>query len=63
METNTEIKKCRCGYHLIVYIISYNYEMQKKPQYRFFDGHSGNYEQSYVCPGCHDRLDYLTLVE
>lgn len=61
METSTEIKKCRCGYHIIVYIISYNEESLKAPCFHYFDGHSGNYEQTYVCPGCHDRLDYITL--
>lgn len=59
METITEFKRCRCGYDIIVYLI--NYESGKPPQFHFFDGHSGNYEQTYVCPGCHDRLDYIIL--
>jgi len=59
MRSGSEIKVCRCGYHIIVYsIIS---ELDKPTRYRYFDGHSGNYEQTYVCPGCHDRLDYQIL--
>ena len=61
MNTDTEIKKCKCGYHIIVYSIRYNVETKKEPRFHFFDGHSGNYEQTYVCPGCNGRLDYMTL--
>jgi hypothetical protein len=57
--TDTVIKTCRCGYNILVYIISYEYD--KPTQYRYLDGHSGNYQQCYVCPGCHDRLDYERL--
>lgn len=59
METVTEFKQCKCGYNIIVYLISY--ESGKPSRFHFFDGHSGNYEQTYVCPGCYDRLDYMTL--
>ena len=59
MSNISELKQCRCGYVIIVYTIKYEFE--KPSQYRFFDGHSGDYQQCYVCPGCHDRLDYLTL--
>ena len=59
MNTETEFKQCKCGYSIIVYVLTY--EMGQETQFRFFDGHSGNYEQTYVCPGCHDRLDYATL--
>ena len=55
----SEIKRCKCGYSIIVYTISYMFDRQ--PQYRFFDGHSGDYQQCYVCPGCKERLDYMTL--
>jgi len=58
-DTVSEIKKCRCGYHIIVYVIKHI--EGKPPHYHYFDGHSGNYQQCYVCPGCHDRLDYLDL--
>jgi len=54
-----EFKKCRCGYILIVYVLSY--ESEKPPYYHYFDGHSGNYKQCYVCPGCKDRLNYMNL--
>jgi len=54
-----EFKSCKCGYNIIVYVIEYS--RNKSDNYHFFDGHSGNYEQTYVCPGCHDRLDYITL--
>ena len=58
-DTISEIKKCRCGYHIIVYTIKHS---EGKPaHYHYFDGHSGNYQQCYVCPGCHDRLDYTRL--
>jgi len=59
MSKISEFKQCKCGYSIIVYVISY--EHGKQPRYHYFDGHSGNYEQTYVCPGCHDRLDYITL--
>ena len=59
MNTDTEIKRCKCGYHIIVYAIGF--ESGRPPLFHFFDGHSGNYEQTYVCPGCHDRLDCMTL--
>ena len=55
----TEFKQCRCGYPILVYVIQH--EHGKEPYYHFFDGNSGNYEQIFVCPGCKDRLDYLTL--
>ena len=59
MDRISEFKQCKCGYSIIVYVISY---ASKRPsRYHYFDGHSGNYEQTYVCPGCHDRLDYITL--
>jgi hypothetical protein len=56
----SEFKQCRCGYSIIVYVIEYE-KTGKAPQFRFFDGHSGDYQQCFVCPGCHDRLDYMTL--
>ena len=59
MSEASEIKQCKCGYNFIVYSIEYRFD--KSDSYRFFDGNSGNYEQTYVCPGCHDRLDYSTL--
>jgi hypothetical protein len=52
-------KKCRCGYHIIVYVTAY--ESGKPSYYHYFDGHSGDYRQCYVCPGCKDRIDYLRL--
>ena len=55
----SEFKICKCGYSIIVYVIEY--ESKKSSHYHYFDGYSGNYEQTYVCPGCHDRLDYITL--
>jgi len=55
----SEIKQCKCGYSIIVYSIEYR--SNKPDSYRYIDGNSGNYEQTYVCPGCHDRLDYNTL--
>ena len=58
-ETDVAPKQCRCGYFILVYIISFQHD--KPPQYRYFDGHSGDYQQCYVCPGCHDRLDYERL--
>ena len=58
-ERVAEFKKCRCGYMIIVYVISY--ESEKPNYYHYFDGHSGDYQQCYVCPGCKDRLDYLNL--
>lgn len=57
----SEFKQCRCGYSIIVYTISY--ESDKPQKYRYFDGHSGDYQQCYVCPGCHERLDYENLGE
>lgn len=57
--TDSEPRMCRCGYPILVYVISYEYD--KPSQYRYFDGLSGNYEQTYICPGCQDRLDYITL--
>jgi len=59
MDTSVEPRSCKCGYAILVYVISY--EHGKPTNYHYFDGHSGNYEQTYVCPGCQDRLDYLTL--
>lgn len=59
MTNDTEIRKCRCGYHIIVHVLTY--EFGQETQFRFFDGHSGNYEQTYVCPGCSIRLDYMKL--
>ncbi len=59
MDRISEFKTCKCGYSIIVYVIEY--ESKKPPRYHYFDGCSGNYEQTYVCPGCHDRLDYITL--
>lgn len=50
---NTEFKQCKCGYNILVY--------KNRKIYVFIDGHSGNYEQVDSCPGCHDRLEYLTL--
>lgn len=61
MDTISEPKTCRCGYSILVYVI--NYEHNRPPKYHYFDGYSGNYEQTYVCPGCQDRLDYITLGE
>ncbi len=55
----SEIKRCRCGYHIIVYVIEHI--EGKPPHYHYFDGHSGDYQQCYVCPGCHDRLNYMKL--
>lgn len=55
-----EYKKCKCGYSILVYVNQSNYD-SNKILYVFFDGHSGNYEQTFVCPGCKDRIDYLTL--
>jgi len=55
----SEIRRCRCGYYIIVYEIKH---IEGKPShYHYFDGHSGNYQQCYVCPGCHDRLNHLDL--
>jgi len=59
MNTDTIPKTCRCGYPILVYIIEYDND--KPTQYHYFDGLSGNYEQTYICPGCKDRLDYITL--
>lgn len=55
-----EFKQCRCGYNILVYVNQSEYDSEKI-LYIFIDGHSGNYEQTFVCPGCHDRLDYHTL--
>lgn len=55
----SEFKVCRCGYSIIVYVIVF--ESGKEPQYRYFDGHSGDYRQCYICPGCKERLDYMSL--
>ena len=57
--TDSEPRMCRCGYPILVYVISY--EHNKPPECHYFDGLSGNYEQTHVCPGCQDRLDYITL--
>lgn len=59
IDTISEIKRCRCGYHVIVYTIEHI--EGKPPHYHYFDGHSGDYRQCYVCPGCHDRLDHNRL--
>lgn len=59
MNTNAEYRKCKCGYNILVYVIYSSND--KPPKYHYFDGHSGNYEQVFVCPGCHDRLNYMTL--
>ena len=56
----TEFRSCRCGYSILIYVNQSEYD-EAKVHYIFFDGHSGNYEQTFVCPGCHDRLDYFTL--
>lgn len=53
----TEFKRCRCGYSILVYLTKNKSGMH----YFFIDGHSGNYDQVDTCPGCQDRLDYLTL--
>ena len=58
----SEFKRCRCGYSIIVYTITSDHD-ENKISHRFFDGHSGDYRQCWVCPGCHDRLDYITLNE
>jgi len=55
----SEFKRCKCGYSIIVYTIEYMFN--KPPRYSYFDGHSGDYQQCYICPGCKDRLDYLNL--
>ena len=58
----TEFKQCRCGYSILVYVNQSQYD-ESKIHYVFIDGHSGNYGQVFICPGCHDRIDYLTLEE
>lgn len=58
MNTDNEPRMCRCGYPILVYI---SYEHDRPSKYHYFDGLSGNYEQTYVCPGCQDRLNYETL--
>ena len=54
-----EFKECRCGYSIIVYVTQY--ESNKPQYYHYFDGHSGDYRQCFVCPGCKDRLNYMKL--
>lgn len=57
MKTGTELKRCRCGYTVLVYIT------RNKKGYRvhFVDTNSGNYDQTYVCPRCSARLEYKML--
>jgi hypothetical protein len=55
----SEIKKCRCGYSIITYTVQS--EIDSSVLYQFFDGHSGDYRQCFICPGCKDRLSYMTL--
>lgn len=68
MERTTEFKRCKCGHVIIVYKLSVDMEYvpvgevaYKPTQYRYFDAHSGNHDQCFVCPECHIRLDYKTL--
>ena len=58
-DTMSEFKQCRCGYSIIVYVIAYAND--RPSHYHYFDGHSGDYQQCYLCPGCRDRLDYMKL--
>ena len=59
MDRISQFRKCRCGYSIIVYIVE---SVHDEPlYYHYFDGHSGDYKQVFVCPGCHDRLNYETL--
>ena len=53
----TEFKRCKCGYSVLVYIMSNKSALK----YVFIDGHSGNYEQVDTCPGCQEKLDYVML--
>lgn len=55
----TGFRHCKCGYSILVYETMPG--INNDSYHVFFDGHSGNYEQTYTCPGCHDYLDYLTL--
>jgi hypothetical protein len=59
MDRVSEFKRCKCGYSIIVYTIENHHH--KPPHYHFFDGHSGDYRQCFVCPGCKERLHYMTL--
>ena len=58
MTSITEFRQCRCGYSIMVYPVK---RADGELHFHFFDGHSGNYEQLAECPGCQDRLDYITL--
>jgi hypothetical protein len=60
MIRDTEFRRCKCGHELIVYMLTP--EPEYKPNmYRYFDRNSDDYTQVFVCPECHDRLDYRTL--
>ena len=61
MQQISEFKKCKCGYDIIMYTLKSEHGITPD-MYRYFDGHSGNHEQIYVCPSCKDRLDYRTLL-
>ena len=59
MDRISEFRRCKCGYIVLVYMIENHHN--KPPHYHFFDGHSGNYQQCFICPGCKERLNYMTL--
>lgn len=54
---------CRCGYPILVYVIRKKDTTGRTIQdIVYIDGHSGNYEPTYECPGCHSDLNYGTLL-
>jgi hypothetical protein len=55
----TEIKNCRCGYPIMAYLEVID---DRGPEViKYIDGLSGNYEETLVCPGCKDGLEYTML--
>jgi hypothetical protein len=61
MSTNTEFRRCKCGYNVLVYLETANFRNAYKDVYTFFDGQSGNHEVIYTCPNCYEVLNYSIL--